>query len=108
MKPDIILAISFTLLFLLQKQRKEATAYSLDQSIKNQIKVFTLISGTSLDGIAGLDAKLAGCNAECSHYAKMITTLRRKLDSLVKRAQLTAEQWKRIEDSVKSGYKETE
>lgn len=53
------------------KQRAVDSNYNLDQSIKNQMKMFMLISGTSLDAFVGEDKKSMDCDDNCAHWAMM-------------------------------------
>ena len=54
----------------IEKQRNVDERFNLNEAIKNQIRLFTLMSGTSLDGIVGSEAKTAGCTEECPHYVE--------------------------------------
>ena len=76
----------------IQKQREDAGAYNLGEAIKNQIRLFTLLSGTSLDGLQGpksLDPDPEVCR-------KCIMQRRISKTDLMKKLQLTEKQMKVI------------
>ena len=67
----------------IDRQRKIDTHYNLNEAIKNQIKLFTLMSGTSLDGIVGSEAKTAGCTEECPYFPTHTTQKRQEVNHLI-------------------------
>ena len=86
----------------IERQRSVDERFNLNEAIKNQIKLFTLMSGTSLDGIVGSEAKTMGCTEECPHYVAHIMESRLEADALLVALKLTPEQFRVMETFPKS------
>ena len=76
--------------------------FTLDQAIKHQIKMFSFMAGTTLDGLMSSNMKPTECNDECPLYATATTEKRKAKDFFFKKViQVQPWQWERIELHVK-------
>ena len=70
----------------MQKQREEGSAYTLNESIRNQIRIFTLLSGTNMDNLSApksLDPSPEICEACILSKRKDVTKLVEKILALI-------------------------